>query len=136
MYDKGRGVPQDYKQAVKWYRLSAEQGNADAQFNLGQMYRRAEGVSQDYKEAIKLYRLSAEQGNADAQYNMGVAYGNGEGVLRDYVRAHMWVNLAASNGYDEGAEARDIVAEKMTPSQLEKAHDLARACVAKDYKGC
>ena len=38
MYDKGRGVPQDYAEAVKWYRLAAEQGHADAQFKLGIMY--------------------------------------------------------------------------------------------------
>ena len=38
MYEKGQGVPQDYKTAVKWYRLAAEQGDADAQYNLGLMY--------------------------------------------------------------------------------------------------
>ena len=48
MYEKGQGVPQDYKEAVKWYRLSAEQGYADAQYNLGQIYRRGEGVPRDY----------------------------------------------------------------------------------------
>jgi len=35
IYSKGQGVPQDYKEAVKWYRLSAEQGVAQAQYNLG-----------------------------------------------------------------------------------------------------
>ena len=34
MYDKGTGVEQDYRTAVKWYRLAAEQRNADAQSNL------------------------------------------------------------------------------------------------------
>ena len=38
MYMEGEGVPQDYKEAVKWYRLSADQGDADAQYNLGVMY--------------------------------------------------------------------------------------------------
>ena len=38
MYDKGQGVPQDYAAAVSWYRKAAEQGDADAQFNLGFMY--------------------------------------------------------------------------------------------------
>ncbi len=38
MYERGQGVPQDYKEAVKWYRLAAEQGDAEAQFNLGIMY--------------------------------------------------------------------------------------------------
>ena len=58
----GDGVPQDYKEAVKWYRLAAEQGYADAQYNLGLMYSNGEGVPQDYKEAVKWYRLAAEQG--------------------------------------------------------------------------
>jgi uncharacterized protein len=38
MYDNGNGVVQDYAEAVKWYRLAAEQGNAQAQYNLGLMY--------------------------------------------------------------------------------------------------
>ena len=75
MYDKGQGVPQDYKEAIRLYRLSAEQGNNDAQYNLGQMYSNGLGVPQDYKEAVKWYRLSAEQGVAQAQYNLGVMYG-------------------------------------------------------------
>ena len=52
----------DYKEAVRLYRLSAEQGYAKAQFNLGLMYYKGQGVSQDYKEAVRLYRLSAAQG--------------------------------------------------------------------------
>jgi len=35
MYDRGQGVPKDYKEAVKWYRLAAEQGVPKAQFSLG-----------------------------------------------------------------------------------------------------
>jgi TPR repeat protein len=38
MYDKGEGVPEDDKEAMKWYRLAAEQGYASAQSNLGVMY--------------------------------------------------------------------------------------------------
>ena len=63
-------------------------------------------------------------------------YDNGKGVLQDYVYAHMWANITASNGEKNGAEVRDIIAKDMTPSQIEKAQDLARECVAKNYKGC
>ena len=38
MYADGRGVPQNYAEALKWYRLAADQGHASAQFNLGLMY--------------------------------------------------------------------------------------------------
>ena len=98
MYDKGQGVPQDYKTAVKWYRLAAEQGYAGAQYNLGTMYDNGQGVPQDYKTAVKWYRLAAEQGYADAQYNLGVMYSKGQGVPQDYKTAVKWYRLAAEQG--------------------------------------
>ena len=64
----------DYKTAYRFFRLSAEQGLAQAQYNLGQMYYDGQGVPQDYKEAVKWYRLSAEQGYIAAQYNLGTMY--------------------------------------------------------------
>ena len=136
MYAKGKGVPQDDKTAVQWYRLAAEQGFASAQFHLGVMYANGRGVPQDHKTAVKWYGLAAEQGYANVQTNLGVMYIKGQGVIQDNVYAHMWGNLGASNGNENGGRLRDIVAGEMTPSQLEKAQDLARECVRKKYKGC
>ena len=45
MYEKGEGVPKDYKQAAYWYSKAAEQGNAEAQTILGIMYGEGEGVN-------------------------------------------------------------------------------------------
>ena len=136
MYENGWGVPQDYKEAVNWYRLAIEQGYAIAQYNLGLMYENGRGVPQDYKEAARLYRLAAEQGYADAQGNLGVMYVFGKGVTKDFVYAHMWGNIALMNGNERGASVRGRVAEKMTSSQIEEAQRLARECVKKNYKGC
>lgn len=110
--------------------------DADAQYNLAWMYDNGKGVTQDYKEAVKWYRLSAEQGHALAQSNLGAMYANGEGVIQDDVYAHMWSNIAAANGQSGAQENRDMVAKRMTSSQLAKVQKLARECVAKDYKGC
>jgi uncharacterized protein len=99
MYDNGRGVLQDYKEAVKWHRKAAEQGYAASQFNLGWSYANGEGVLQDYKEAVKWYRKAAEQGYASAQLNLGVRYANGEGVPQDYKEAVKWYRKAAEQGY-------------------------------------
>jgi uncharacterized protein len=126
IYDNGEGVTQDYKEAVKWYRLAAEQGLANAQSNLGMRYHKGQGVPQDYKEAGRLYRLSAEQGNAQAQSNLGLMYYKGTGVLQDYALAHMWFNLSGSNGNKQAVKKRDIVEKRMSPSQIEKAQDMAR----------
>ena len=62
MYEKGRGVSQDYAKAVEWYRKSAEQGNATARYKMGVMCEQGRGISQDYVTAVEWYRKSAEQG--------------------------------------------------------------------------
>lgn len=55
IYKEGKGVPQDYSQALKWYHEAARQGNAESQFMIGVMYHFGKGVPQDYKEVFKWY---------------------------------------------------------------------------------
>ncbi len=90
------------------------------------MYRFGQEVLQDDKEAVKWYRLAAEQGLAQAQYNLGVMYKTGRGVPQDYASAHMWFNLAGSNGDKNAIKLRDLVEERMSPSQIEKAQEMAK----------
>ena len=97
-YADGRGVPQDYGEAVRWWRLAADQGHADAQANLGTTYAFSRGVPQDYGVAARWYRLAAEQGLANAQFNLGVLYADGRGVPQDYGEAVRWWRLAADQG--------------------------------------
>ena len=123
---RGEGVPQDDVQAMKWYRLAADQGSASAQFNVGGMYDNGRGVPQDDVQAVKWYRLSADQGDADAQSNLGVMYANGTGVPQNYAQAHKWFSLAAAQGDVNGAKNRDLVAKLMTPQQIAQAQELAR----------
>jgi TPR repeat protein len=58
MYYQGQGVPQDYAEALKWYRLAAAQGYARAQYRLGYMYANGEGVPQDPVQAHKWLTLA------------------------------------------------------------------------------
>ena len=62
MYDQGEGVAQDYTEAMKWYRLAADQGNAAAQNNLGAMYINGEGVRRNYVQGYMWLSLAAKQG--------------------------------------------------------------------------
>jgi hypothetical protein len=57
----GRGVAQNYKQAVYWYRKAAAASNPKAQYNLGQSYEQGAGVPQDKQQAIQWYRKAADQ---------------------------------------------------------------------------
>ena len=61
-------MPQDYKTALKWYRLAAEQGFAGHQNNLGAMYE----VLQDYVRAHMWYNLATSQGDKDATENRDI----------------------------------------------------------------
>ena len=72
MYKKGQGVLQDYKTAVKWYKLSAEQGNAIAQSNLGFMYKKGQGVIQDNIYAHMWWNISASNGHKNAVKNRDI----------------------------------------------------------------
>ena len=127
----GIGVTEDY---YKDSRRLAEKGDAFHQRWLGTRYYYGSGVKKDYKAALKWFLLSSEQGDADAQLYLGYMYGSGRGVIQDKVYAHMWFNIAASNG-DDGV-ARDWSAKTMTATEISQALSLARACVAKKYKGC
>ena len=63
MYHDGEGVEQDQVEAAKWYRTSAEAGNAVAQCSLCAMYLEGKGVEQDSAVALKWAQLAAVQGN-------------------------------------------------------------------------
>ena len=98
MYTNGAGVPQDYGEARRWYRMAAEQGLAEAQSSLGLIYDNGTGVPQDYGEAARWYRMAAEQGLAEAQNSLGFMYDNGSGVPQDYGEAARWYRKAAEQG--------------------------------------
>ena len=48
----------------------------------------------------------------------------------------MWANLASSSGFEMTRQLRQLLTEKMTPSQLEEAQDLAKECLKKNHKEC
>ena len=208
MYLDGDGVPQDDAEAMRWFRQAAEQGNAQAQTNLGvpqddamylgnmyvsgrasrrttpkavRLFRQAaeqgrrttpkpcggsakppskatpkhsstsgsegRGVPQDDAEAVRLCLCqgrgfcarahvvqAAEQGDAQAQFNLGVSYAYARGA--DFVLALTWFNIADTNGHEGAREARDAIERKMTRDEVTRATELARACLASDYRNC
>jgi len=63
----GLGVSKNYEKAVEWYNKSAEQGNMQAQYNLGIMYEDGIGVPQSNEKAMEWYRKAAAQGYSEAK---------------------------------------------------------------------
>ena len=132
-FKKGLAADQrgDYATALRQWRPLAEQGDADAQFNVGNAYHTGQGVPQDDAEAVKWYRKAAEQGDVMAQHNLGALYCKGQGVPQDDVLAHMWFSLAAAQGNEEAVKNRGIVERKMWPWNVWKAERLAREWLEK-----
>jgi len=74
MYNEGKGVKQDFTEAVLWFRKAAEQGDVKAQHNLGTMYNEGKGAKQDFTDAVLWFCKAAEQGDVKAQHNLGTMY--------------------------------------------------------------
>jgi TPR repeat protein len=113
------------KEAAKWYRLAADQGDAEAQCNLGILYHEGQGVAQNNILAVKWLLLTANQRNADTQRILGTLHEQGHGVARSYVRALMWYKLAAMSGDEEAPEHIDSIKNLMTPTQRAEADKSA-----------
>ena len=108
-YDRG-----DYATALREWKPLAEQGNADAQFNLGLMYEKGRGVPQDYKTAMKWYRLAAEQGDADSQFNStDFQKGLDAAQKGDFATALKEWKLAAKQGYASAQSNLGVMYEKV-----------------------
>lgn len=118
----------------------ANQGIAEAQNGLGELYAKGKGMPQDYDQARLWYEKAAAQGHPHAQNNLAELYFAGLGVPQDFVRAYMWVDLAATHmkGEDQkqAVENRNDVTQRMTPAQITDAKRLSEQCRSKQFKGC
>lgn len=113
----------------------AEQGDVNAQFNLGVMYDQGLGVPQDYAEAIRWYRMAAEQGDDYAQLNLGLMYIAGQGVAQDYAEALRWFEKGAEGGSVEGANSLAWVLATCPDDEIrdgERAIAIAKEVVEKE----
>ncbi len=106
----------------KWQPL-ADQGNAEAQFKIGNLVRYGDGheILQNPVEALGWYRMSAEQGYQDAQAKLEHIYQFGENVPKDYQEAYFWASLIAQRP-KERSPSDDIyvlgwLSKQVTPEQ-------------------
>ena len=126
MYYTGDGVPQDYKEAKKWFDRAAAQVYAPVRTSLGVLYDEGQGVRRDYNEAVKWYRFDAEQGHVPAQIRLGLQYADGKGVPRDLAEAVMWFYIAAELGESAALKYRDALIGLLPPDEVAQAQGQAR----------
>jgi len=149
MYKNGRGVSPDRGKAIEWYskaaaqdnqkavsRLkllqaneerfgkelaSAENGNKESQYKIGNMYTEGIGTNIDLVKAAEAYELSARQGYVKAEYKLGLVHYEGTGVETNKKTAYKWFKQAAEKGYP----AAQYYLGKMYASGEGVKHDYA-----------
>ena len=112
IYTAGHGgVEQDYERAAFWFEKAAENGIANASYNLGVLHHQGLGFSPDVNKAMTWYQDAASKGHPEAQYNLGIAYIEGIGVPYDPVTAANYFENAANNGVVEAAYNLGLIYE-------------------------
>jgi|GEM_PF-5040118 len=101
MYAGGQGTEPDKEKAFQWFKTSAKQGHAKAQFKTGLAYNEGFGTKKDPAKAFKWFEKAANQGVAEAQFYLAVAYQQGEVVQKDLIKAAKWMKLSAKQGIPE-----------------------------------
>lgn len=109
LHDTGQGVPQDYREAARWYAAAGDQNHPTAQYNLGLLYFEGKGVERDQAKALDLYRRAARNGDADAFSSIGYMFLYGISVEEDRLEGLAYFLLAAERGSGDGARNRDLV---------------------------
>ena len=111
----GRGVPQDDAEAVKWYRMAAEQGYAGAQNNLGILFANGEGVLQDYVSAYMWLDLAAAQAHEDAQKNQEIVAKQmpPDQIAKAKLMAREWMSETL-NGEVTGTDPNEVSRQRKT----------------------
>jgi hypothetical protein len=135
----------DYQTALGLWQPLADQGNADAQYFIGEMYEDGHGVKQDDTEAMKWLQKAADQGDDAAQYAVAVGYSSGNGVKQDFAEAFKWFQKVADKGdkaarfdvasaYHDGRGVKqDLVQAYMWCSLAAAAGDAMAGAMIGDY---
>jgi TPR repeat protein len=123
MLNSGEGIMRDDALAASWFLKAAEQGNGDAQFNIGLMCYTAEGVDKNDAEAWHWFQLAAEQGIGKAQFNLGVMLVNGEGgdpdmpKARRLQEAYKWWLAAMMQGDTSAQTNMSLLTEQLSAAE-------------------
>ncbi|MBI3560267.1 MAG: sel1 repeat family protein [Gammaproteobacteria bacterium] len=139
---------QHYEQAYKLWLPLAQQGNAEAQYNLALLFKNGLGIPKDERKALEWFHQAAHQGMTDAMYNIGVMYYEGKGAYRSDKSAIEWWQLGADNNhpnceynlgvmyaYGMGIQKDLNKALKLWQAAAQQGHAEARAMLVRAYEG-
>ena len=136
MYNKGKGVSIDHKEANKWFIMSASQGNMLAQYSLALNYLNGFGVELNYSNALDFFKMAAYQGLPSSQVNVGNMYYLGQGTKINFPRAHMWWKIANDKNIFGAKKNITMIEDKMSAAELLEAKNLYIKCMQTTLPKC
>ncbi len=126
------GVAQNFEKAAVWFRESAEQGVANARYNLGVLYHQGLGVERDLGRALFWYREAAKLNHPEAQYNLGIAHIEGIGTDYDPMLAAAYFERAGNQGIMEASYNLGLIYENGLLGEPDQEEALLWYSIAAD----
>ena len=111
--------------AMRWLRLSAENGNTEAMIVLGRLSRTGVGILQNFGESAKWLHVAARRGNPEGMLEYGRLFRDGIGVEKDPLRAYVWFNRASAARNLDAVRERELIIRQLSPEQLAQAQKLS-----------
>ncbi len=117
-------LPEMLPDALAACRQAALDGDAQAQFELGEFYYQGKLTPRELPQALSWFEKASLQGHAEAQHRLGSMFFRGEGVPANNVQAYIVLKMAAVNGSEEALDSADRVSLQMRREELEIASQV------------
>lgn len=114
IYYQGKFIKQNEKEALKLFKVAADDGFKEAQFNLAVLYEEGKIVEQNYEEAMKWHTAAAQQGHVESQFHLGLIHiklNNKDNDLGNDKELIKWWSLAANNGHPQAKYWLNFIAQ-------------------------
>lgn len=100
LYQKGKGVPIDFKKAEEYYLKAVKKNRGFAMYRIGYLYYLGgNGIIEDFQIAMEWFLKAVDRNNSDAMVNIGWIYQHGLGNFqKDYGKAEEWYLKAVESG--------------------------------------
>lgn len=115
---------EDLPNALTACRQAAQNGDRQAQFELGEYFYDGKRTPRDLSQALNWFQQASLQGHAQAQYRLGMMFYRGEGVPANNVQAYIVLKMAEINGSDDAMDSADLLSEQMQRKELETASQV------------
>lgn len=123
--------PDQQELMLKQCKIAANSGDSDAQYLLGVYYSDGKLRQPDFPKAIYWFKEASSRASVDAQVRLADMYKLGLGVPADRLQAYVIYKIASINGSDYAMDQADLVAESLTPQELQQANYI----LGKAFKG-